>query len=237
MRVTTTIVAIAASLALAGAAASSSARSSARSLELTLTGWHEPDPKAGSGFSHVGTFTGSGAFCASGRMTTTEVSNARAVELLTCDDGSGTASALVFLPQNEHGGSASWQIVGGTGAYQRIRGHGRYTSVPTGGDPSNEATITFRSTWSGVADLDDEAPEIGIAQARAVKLPGRARRYSLRVGLTLRDDVAANPVSYTLRVTAGALELARRFGTAATPKPRWRWRWSRPGRSARTTWR
>ena len=123
----------------------------------------------------------------------------------------------MFSPQNEHGGSASWQIVGGTGAYQRIRGHGRYTSVRTGGDPSNEASITFRSTWSGVADLDDGAPEIGIAQARAVKLPGRARRYSLRVGLTLRDDVAANPVSYTLRVTAGALELARRFGTAATP--------------------
>jgi hypothetical protein len=212
-----TIVAIVASLALAGVAASSGARSSARSLELTLTGWHEPDSKSAAGFSHVGTFAASGALCPSGRMTTTEVSNARAVELLTCDDGSGTASALVFSPQNEHGGSASWQIVGGTGAYEKIRGHGSYTSVPTGGDLSNEVTITFRSTWSGVADLDDVAPEIGIAQARAVKLPGRARAYSLRLGLTLRDDVAGNPVSYTLRVTTGGLELARRFGTASTP--------------------
>jgi hypothetical protein len=214
----TTIVAIAASLALAGTAASSGARASARSLELTLIGWHEPDPNAGSGFSHVGTFTApGGVLCPSGRMTTTEVTMARAVELLTCDDGSGTASALVFSPQNEHGGSSSWQIVGGTGTYERIRGHGSYTSVPTGGDPSNEVTITFRSTWSGIADLDDEPPEIGIAQARAVKLPGRARAYSLRLGLTLRDDVAGNPVSYTLRVTAGGLELARRFGTASTP--------------------
>jgi hypothetical protein len=211
------IVAIGASLALAGVASSSSARASAKPLELALVGWHEPDPKSAAGFSHAGTFTASGAFCSSGRMTTTEVTNARAIRLLSCDDGSGTASALVFFPQNEHGGSGRWQIVGGTGLYQKIRGHGSYTSVATGGDPSNEVTINFRSTWSGIADLDDEAPEIGFAQVRAVRLPGRARAYSVKLGLTLRDDVAGNPVSYTLRVTAGGLELSRRFGTATTP--------------------
>jgi hypothetical protein len=213
----TTIVAIMASLALAGAASSSGARSSARPLELVFVGWHEPDPKSPAGFSHAGTFAASGVFCSSGRTTTTEVTNARAIRLLTCDDGSGTASAVVFFPQNEHGGSGSWQIVGGTGLYQKLRGHGSYTSVATGGDPTNEVTITFRSTWSGIADLDDEAPEIGIARARAVKVPGRARVYSLKLGLTLRDDVAGNSVSYTLRVTAGGLEVVRRFGTATAP--------------------
>jgi hypothetical protein len=225
-RGTTTIVALAASLALTGvvaslalpgAAASFDARSSARPLELAFVGWHEPDPKSAAGFSHAGTFTASGALCSSGRMVTTEVTNARAIRLLSCDDGSGTVSAVVFSPQNEHGGSGSWQIVSGTGAYQKIRGHGSYTSVPTGGDPSNEVSITFRSSWSGIADLDDVAPEIGIARASAARLPGRARAYSVRLGLTLRDDVAGNPVSYTLRVTAGGLELSRRFGTATTP--------------------
>jgi hypothetical protein len=46
----------------------------------------------------------------------------------------------------------------------------------------------------------------------------RPGAYSIKLALALRDDVAGNPVSYTLRVTTlSGTELARRFGTTADP--------------------
>ena len=215
------LLAIGLACLIGGAVTASGASTGAPPLELTFVGGHVPDPASPVGFSHTGTFTASGALCASGRMRTTETTgttpaDTTAVRLLTCDDGSGTATAVVFPIPSEHGGSGNWQLVSGTGAYEKLRGHGRFTSVATGGDPNNEFTIDFRSIWTGTADLDDTAPAVGIAAASAAKLRSTTGAYSVRLTLALHDDVDGNPVSYTLRVTAGGVELARRFGTART---------------------
>lgn len=81
------------------------------------------------------------------------------------------------------------------------------------GDPDVSATIGFRSTWQGIVDADSVAPSIAIPTATATKLRRPSGAYALKLALALRDDVGGNPVSYTLRVTAGGVELARKFGT------------------------
>ena len=214
-------LAVALACPVGGAVTAGAASTAAPPFELTFVGWHEPDPASPAGFSHVGTFTASGGFCASGRVKTLSVTgytpgNAQASRLLACEDGSGTATALVSPVQNEHGGIGTWRIVGGAGAYERLRGHGTFASVRTGGDPLDELTIDFRSAWTGTADLDDRAPTIGVSGAAAAKLRRPTGAYTVKLALGLRDDVEGNPVSYTLRVTAGGVELARKFGTAAT---------------------
>ena len=76
----------------------------------------------------------------------------------------------------------------------------------------------------GVVDRDAVAPTVAFSSATVTKLRRPAGTYTLRLGLAIRDDVADNPVSYTLsaytrRVSAGGVELARRFGTARTGSP------------------
>jgi hypothetical protein len=60
------------------------------------------------------------------------------------------------------------------------------------------------------------APSIAIPTATATKLRRPSGAYALKLVVALRDDVEGNPVSYTLRVTAGGVELARKFGTATS---------------------
>jgi hypothetical protein len=121
-------------------------------------------------------------------------------------------------PDSEHGGSGTWRIVSGTGKYEKLRGYGRFTSVRTGGDPLDHGSITFRSEWTGLADLDDAPPAIAFASATAAKLRRPAGTYSIKLALALSDDTAGNSVSYTLRVTTlRGIELARSSGTATTP--------------------
>ena len=79
-----------------------------------------------------------------------------------------------------------------------------------------ESVMTWRSTLQGVVDQDAVAPTIAFSSATAAKLRRPAGSYALRLGIALRDNVTDNPVSYTLRVTNGGRELARRFGTAKT---------------------
>ena len=83
------------------------------------------------GFWHVGKFTATGAFCSSGRATTLAVrgntpADAEGTRLLTCADGSGSATALVVSIDSEHGGTGAWRIVSGTGEYsnEQTRGTG-----------------------------------------------------------------------------------------------------------------
>jgi hypothetical protein len=206
---------------ICGAVTASTASATTPPFELTFVGWHEPDPASPAGFTHVGTFAASGAFCASGRIKTLSVTdsapgNAQASRLLACEDGSGTATALVSPVQNEHGGIGNWRIVGGAGAYEKLRGHGTFTSVRTGGDPLNEFTLDFRSAWTGTADLDDAAPTVGVSTAAATKLRRPTGAYSVKLALALQDNIEGNPVSYTVRVTAAGVELARKFGTSET---------------------
>ncbi len=197
------VVAVGAVTALAG-------RTAAGPFELTFDGRHEADPESPVGFRHVGPFTASGVFCASGQARTLGgIGTTPLIRMLTCDDGSGTATALVVPLDNEHGGSGGWRIVSGTGKYERLRGEGRFTSVRTGGDPLDHGTITFRSAWNGIADLDDAPPTVAVSRATAVRLRTPAGAYSVKLALVLSDNVEGNAVSYTLRVTTSSgIELA-----------------------------
>ncbi len=205
-----------AGVVLVGAVTALAGRTAAGPFELTFDGRHEADPESPVGFRHVGPFTASGVFCASGQARTVGGIGATPLtRLLTCDDGSGAATALFVPPDSEHGGSGTWRIVSGTGKYGKLRGQGRFTSVRTGGDPLDHGSITFRSVWTGVADLDDAPPSIAVSRATAAKLRRPNGAYSVKLALALRDNVEGNAVSYTLRVrTSSGIELARRFGTA-----------------------
>jgi hypothetical protein len=77
--------------------------------------------------------------------------------------------------------------VGGSGAFANLRGKGRWRSIPLGGSSSDPATITFRSTWTGMVDFDVSPPTVAFSKATARK-PKRPRgAYSLRLLLSLHD--------------------------------------------------
>jgi hypothetical protein len=196
------------------------ARAASSPFELVFDGRHEPDPASPRGFWHVGPFRASGALCSSGdgltlRVTGDSPTNAEATRLLTCEDGSGSATALVVPSDAEHGGSGLWRIVSGTGQYAKLRGRGTFTSVRVGGDPSNHGSIVFRSTWTGVADLDDEAPVISISRASAAKLRRPKGVYRLGIAFSA-NDTSGNGVRYRITIRGGGSTFATRAGETAS---------------------
>jgi hypothetical protein len=212
-----------AGLVSVGAVVAVAARSAAPPFQLILNAKHEEVPSDANyplGLRHAGTFTSRAPFCESGSAVDLRLSPVNApgtaTRLLTCADGSGTLTALVGSPQSEHQGSGTWSILGGAGRYAGLRGRGTYRSDRVNGDPDVPATIAFRSTWKGIVDADSVAPSIAIPTATATRLRPPSGAYALKLVVALRDDVEGNPVSYTLRVTAAGVELARKFGTAQT---------------------
>jgi hypothetical protein len=196
-----TLVAVIVATTAVGAVTALASRSAVPSFELT------EDSFSG------GKFTASGAFCPSGRVEGYEI------QLLTCADGSGTAMAVVVFPGGVRGGdSGTWKIIGGTGAYEKLRGQGMVTTVETGEflDDCWDYCPVFDISWTGVADLDDVAPALRIVSAQASKLRP-AGAYSLELALELGDEFEASPVPYVLRVTTGVRTLAWISGTAETP--------------------
>ncbi len=191
-------------------------------FELVFDGRHEVADEAPLGFWHAGRFTASGAFCAAGSATTLEVrgntpGDAEGKRLLTCADGSGSATALVLPMDSEHGGTGSWRIVSGTGAYARLRGRGTFRGVRTGGDPYDHRSITFRSTWTGVVDRDDTAPEIGVSRASVAKLRRPAGSYVLAIAFTAQE-APGNAVQYLIDVSGRGRFLASRVGETVSGK-------------------
>jgi hypothetical protein len=182
-----------ASAALASIAAASGARTAASSFQLVFDGRHNAD------LLHEGTFTTSASFCPSGRAVDVTVDSGTdsATRRFTC--GSGDFTARVTPLPAEHGGGGSWQIVAGTGPLADLRGRGTWTSVRLGGSSADPATITFRSTWHGIADFDVSPPTVAVAKAAARKLRRPKGSYSLRLVLALVDP-EGNPVAYRLRV-------------------------------------
>jgi hypothetical protein len=196
------------------------ARAASSPFELVFDGRHEPDPASPRGFWHAGPFRASGAFCSSGegltlRVTGDSPTNAEATRLLTCADGSGSATALVVPIDAEHGGSGLWRIVSGTGQYANLRGRGTFASVLVGGDPSDHGSIVFRSTWAGVADLDDEAPAVSISRASAAKL--RRPKGWYRVGIAFSaNDTPGSVVRYRITIKGGGSTVGGRAGETAS---------------------
>lgn len=212
-------------LVLAVAATAAVARGSSAAptaFTLTLDGSHVPDPGLPAGLRHEGPFTASAPFCPQGRaVDTKDVSDLPPVGLVvlrafTCDDGTGSFTAL--LPATgEHSGGGTWRIVDGTGKYATLRGMGRYSSTRLSGDPGDFFSITFRSTWTGTVDFDVDPPSIGLS-GRTTKLRRPVGSYTVRIGLTVPNEAAGATLAYSVEVTAGNATLNGRVGTTTSGK-------------------
>jgi hypothetical protein len=164
-----------------------------------------------------GTFRSGAPFCARG----TFVEPDERVLRFTCDDGTG-GWTVDFDREVELGRQGLWRIRDGSGSYADLRGRGSMRGEQVCVPCDLEKPIPWRGTLQGFVDRDAVAPTIAFTRATATKLPRPKGAYVLRVGVALRDDVADNPVSYTVRVCAytvyacdGVVELARRVGTTS----------------------
>jgi hypothetical protein len=150
---------------------------------------------------HQGTFTTTSTWCPSGTAADVSIEEATltATRRFTCSGG-GEFTALVRPLDAEHGGSGSWQIVSGSGALADLRGKGTFSSTRLTGDPGNPSSITFRSTWDGLADLDAAGPTVAVTSSSVKKTSVKAT-YSVRLVLSLADS-GGGSVTYTVEVTA-----------------------------------
>jgi hypothetical protein len=92
-------------------------------------------------FVATGPAVDEGIVCASGE--TTDVGfhasgfqsdkgvNYQVVKLFVCDDGSGEFSAKLQVRADRRGDNYNWNIVGGTGSYEKLHGTGTGTGLPT----------------------------------------------------------------------------------------------------------
>ena len=211
-------IALAAALAAGVAAIAGRATAAPTPFSLTFHGAHFADSTLPAGLRHDGRFTASAPFCSAGRAYDVRHLEAAGfltvLRLHTCDDGSGSFTALMPTVRNEHGGTGTWRIVEGTGRYATLRGVGTYTATLISGDPDLFATVTYRTNWQGVVDFDADPPTVERFTATARKLRRRVRMYVLRIGLTAHD--AAAPVSYAVDVRAGRALLGFKPGSTAS---------------------
>jgi hypothetical protein len=218
------------------AAVTPSAEAAPAQFTLTLEGSHVPDASLPSGVRHQGPFTASAPFCPKGNAADTkDVSDAPPVGLVvlrtfTCDDGTGSFTALLPATR-EHGGGGPWRIVDGTGTYATLRGMGTYSSTRLSGDGTDLLSVTFRSTWTGTVDFDIAPPSIGLG-ARATKPRRPVGSYMLRIGITVPNEAPGATLAYTVDVSAGRASLAARVGTTTSGKATITLR-IKPGRATR----
>lgn len=184
------------------------------SLTLVFDGAHVPDASLPAGLNHKGRFTAGPPLCASGTAQDVQDVELEPLTVLrshTCDDGSGSFTALIPAAVNEHSGIGSWKIVAGTGRYETLRGVGTYVGKLVSGDPQNFLTIVFQTTWRGVVDFDAVPPTL-TATARAKKLRRPPRTYTIRTAI---DGHEPN-ISYSVDIRAGKRYLALKTGTSSS---------------------
>ena len=197
-----------------------SARVPASGFELSLEGtatW--VDGPFGVVITSQGTFTSRAPDCATGTFVDVENAlNPRLERHFTCDDGTGRLTVLV-VPEPLYGNTpqwnSTWWVQEGSGSYAGLRGGGSMRGELLGGG-GPFAPPGLVTTWRSSLQLDTVAPTIDFASATVTRLRRTAGAYALKLRIGLRDDVVDNPVSYTLRVSADGVEVARRVGTART---------------------
>ena len=113
-----------------------------------------------------------------------------ALRTFSCAGAAGGFTARVTPLPAEHGGNGVWQIIDGTGPLANLRGTGTWSSTRLSGALDDPATITFRSTWDGVADFDVTPPSIDVSNAVARRLKRPKGAYTLRLVLALDDAVS-----------------------------------------------
>jgi hypothetical protein len=133
----------------------------------------------------------------------------RGLRRFDCGEGDGSVSAHTWLLAGDSSWGyeeGAWQIVAGTGAYERLRGKGTFIRAALE-DGSGSAEL-----WQGVVDFDDVPPQVtvqGISVDRPRRLGGA---YTVRVSFMARD-ASGGPVSYVVAAKSSAL-LAASYGTA-----------------------
>jgi hypothetical protein len=150
---------------------------------------------------HEGTFTTSSSACPTGTAEDVSIDEATltAVRQFTCDAGGWLHGEGGAPPRRARRQAARGRSLPGSGALADLRGKGTFTSVRLTGDPNNPETITFRSTWTGVAALDATPPTTGVKHWRAKKLERPKGAYKVTLGLSLTDN-GGGPVSYQLEL-------------------------------------
>jgi hypothetical protein len=189
------------------------ARTTASAFELTLEG--EITMTSDGELTSQGTFRSQAPFCATGTFVDEgPIRYGSTKRRFTCDDGTGSLTVSIALREYYASGglNTTWQILRGSGSNAGLRGRGSLQSELL----SEEGFAKWRSTLEGDVGRDAVAPRIDFSSATATKLGRPAGAYALRLRVALRDNVTDNPVSYTLRASAGGVELARRFGTTRT---------------------
>lgn len=200
-------------------------QTAASAFELTLEGkdtmqWEDEgileDKRAG-------TFRSRAPFCATGTFIDDDYPNVLDAERwqFICDDGTGSLTVSIapmwWTAHPWNTATWDWDILEGSGDYAGLRGRGSLEGEVIGREISDSrSVVTWRNTFRGSVDRDAVAPTISFSSATATKLLRPTGAYALRIRLALRDDVTDNPVTYTLRTSAGGVELTRRFGTAKT---------------------
>ena len=189
------------------AATALAAPSAASPFELVAIDRYEaecPDcffPGPGGG-GHVGTFTSSPPFCESG--TVDDLGSRRRGEFdrrYMCSDGSGSLTLVERNFGGDSSGGRDWMILEGFGGYANLRGKGTYGYEVLSEYPP---AVVYRTTLQGfVADADTVAPSVAFTSATPTRLRRPAGAYSVRVTLSLRDDIEENTVEYTLWVKEG----------------------------------
>jgi len=174
------------------------------------------DGKHNAALLHEGTFTTASSLCPSGTAADVSIDEPTltALRRFDCSTGGGFTAKVGRLDA-EHGGSGFWQIVAGTGALADLRGKGGFTSVRLTGDPNDPSTITFRSTWTGVAALDADPPAIRVTRWRATKPERPKGTYKVRLALSL-TDTGGGPVSYVLQLGKPSNPIAYKQGQTSS---------------------
>jgi len=170
-----------------------SAFAASTQVKLHLDGTHPVD-----GDYHQGTFTASPPLCPSGSW----LGNGAGSRVFTCADESGSFTAS-FQGEFEHtqGASGPWTITSGTGTYTALRGKGTATIDSSSG--VNSSPIIFSDTWTGIADFDATAPTGSVAAVRVARPHTSRGRWHVTVLFSARDNVDANPVSFSATAKAG----------------------------------
>jgi hypothetical protein len=171
-------------------------------VKLQLDGTHPVDADY-----HQGTFTASPPLCPSGSW----LGNGANGRVFTCADQSGTFTAS-FQGELEHtqGANGPWTITSGTGTYTALRGKGTATIDSSTG--VNSSPITFTDTWTGTVDFDTTPPTGSVTAAKIARPHTPRGRWHVTVSFSARDNVDANPVSFSATATAGPF-FASKSGT------------------------
>ncbi len=200
----------------ADAVATSTTAATSVPFQLALDGVHAQGVGP-SNLRHEGSFTATSPACAAGHGVDRElIDPVAALREYTCDDGSGSFTALVDPVVAEPRGLGVWRILGGTGRYAKLRGQGTFESELVGGALTDETTVAFRTTWVGVAAFDDVAPALHGVQATTAQLRHPIGGYLLRISFSIRDDLDGSAVEYLVLPSSGSYRLPFSQGSTST---------------------